>query len=316
MSTVVQQSDGTLRLASTSGSISSFGSRSLTNISMTSSQILSRTLPRAVSRTENLNVRVNVATTTRQHVRRLNMVHNIGHAFAFTQIITSICVLGVSWNRPCEAPLRLWLLVHAFRVLFAEITTIAIQRHMARVRPEAPNAAAARRLIWLDRIASAIEIFGFSWFVVGNWWASGSRECSSTAPLLYGLIIAWLVWGYLYICLPFLLLAMVVCCLPCFLVGLRNIDQQRGATDEVISEATTTTKFQVGMYGEEDAQCSICLGQYENDEELRILRCKHHFHQTCVDQWLHINKVCPLCVQSITKEEEADATSQRGEITV
>ncbi|KAJ3321239.1 hypothetical protein HDV06_004464 [Boothiomyces sp. JEL0866] len=50
---------------------------------------------------------------------------------------------------------------------------------------------------------------------------------------------------------------------------------------------------------EEDATCSICLCEYENDENLRQLGCKHHFHQTCIDEWLHLNAKCPLCVQNI-----------------
>ncbi|KAJ3273711.1 hypothetical protein HDV01_003990 [Terramyces sp. JEL0728] len=50
---------------------------------------------------------------------------------------------------------------------------------------------------------------------------------------------------------------------------------------------------------EEDATCSICLCEYENDDNLRQLGCKHHFHQSCIDEWLHLNAKCPLCVQNI-----------------
>lgn len=49
----------------------------------------------------------------------------------------------------------------------------------------------------------------------------------------------------------------------------------------------------------EDAKCSICLGSYVAEEELRILVCKHHFHQTCADEWFKITATCPLCVRSI-----------------
>jgi hypothetical protein len=43
-------------------------------------------------------------------------------------------------------------------------------------------------------------------------------------------------------------------------------------------------------------KCTICLCGYEDNDLLRILRCKHGFHSECIDQWLtgHVNS-CPLC---------------------
>lgn len=41
--------------------------------------------------------------------------------------------------------------------------------------------------------------------------------------------------------------------------------------------------------------CTICLGDYEDKEILRLLPCGHCFHAECVDAWLQINRVCPIC---------------------
>jgi Ring finger domain len=41
--------------------------------------------------------------------------------------------------------------------------------------------------------------------------------------------------------------------------------------------------------------CCICLGKYANNDELRELPCGHVFHKDCVDKWLKINALCPLC---------------------
>ncbi|XP_020694733.1 RING-H2 finger protein ATL39-like [Dendrobium catenatum] len=45
--------------------------------------------------------------------------------------------------------------------------------------------------------------------------------------------------------------------------------------------------------------CSICLVDYEEEEEAEALRllpeCGHLFHATCVDPWLLRRPTCPLC---------------------
>lgn len=43
-------------------------------------------------------------------------------------------------------------------------------------------------------------------------------------------------------------------------------------------------------------QCTICLSEYEDDEDCRIMSCKHLFHADCVDTWLKTGKNnCPAC---------------------
>jgi hypothetical protein len=51
---------------------------------------------------------------------------------------------------------------------------------------------------------------------------------------------------------------------------------------------------------DEDAVCVICLNHYEDCDKLRTLPCTHHFHFRCVDEWLRLNKRCPLCVRDVT----------------
>ncbi|KAK1696882.1 hypothetical protein QYE76_013579 [Lolium multiflorum] len=53
---------------------------------------------------------------------------------------------------------------------------------------------------------------------------------------------------------------------------------------------------------DEDAQCYICLVEYEEGDSVRILPCNHEFHLTCVDKWLkEIHRVCPLCRGDVCK---------------
>jgi len=43
-------------------------------------------------------------------------------------------------------------------------------------------------------------------------------------------------------------------------------------------------------------RCLICLDDYNPQDQLRLLSCKHAFHKTCVDEWLTVGKNnCPAC---------------------
>jgi len=74
--------------------------------------------------------------------------------------------------------------------------------------------------------------------------------------------------------------------------------ERTGASETQIAQLKHY-KFQHNSMPEEDARCAICLSDYTEDEELRDLPCGHHFHSTCVDQWLRHKKHCPLCQQNI-----------------
>ena len=50
---------------------------------------------------------------------------------------------------------------------------------------------------------------------------------------------------------------------------------------------------------EEDAQCVICLADYEAGVQYKTLPCRHHYHATCIDEWLHLNQSCPLCMRRV-----------------
>ncbi|KAF9180707.1 hypothetical protein BGZ50_006041, partial [Haplosporangium sp. Z 11] len=49
----------------------------------------------------------------------------------------------------------------------------------------------------------------------------------------------------------------------------------------------------------QDAICAICLCDYEDEEELRKMKCLHYFHKDCVDEWLRLHRNCPLCKRDI-----------------
>ncbi|XP_073047534.1 RING-H2 finger protein ATL80-like [Primulina eburnea] len=57
-------------------------------------------------------------------------------------------------------------------------------------------------------------------------------------------------------------------------------------------------------YGEDKEQaeklsdCAICLAEFANGEEIRVLpQCGHGFHVACIDMWLGSHSSCPSCRQ-------------------
>ncbi|KAF8027138.1 hypothetical protein BT93_E0146 [Corymbia citriodora subsp. variegata] len=67
--------------------------------------------------------------------------------------------------------------------------------------------------------------------------------------------------------------------------------------EPVLVAAIPTMKFDQKAFSSiEDAQCSICLGEYQEGEELRIMpKCEHNFHLSCIDTWLRKRSTCPVC---------------------
>ncbi|RUS28951.1 hypothetical protein BC938DRAFT_481243 [Jimgerdemannia flammicorona] len=63
----------------------------------------------------------------------------------------------------------------------------------------------------------------------------------------------------------------------------------------------------------DDAVCAICLSQYEDGEELRSLWCSHHFHKDCVDEWLRLNRKCPLCKRDVAGKDVEAAQNAAAE---
>lgn len=49
------------------------------------------------------------------------------------------------------------------------------------------------------------------------------------------------------------------------------------------------------------SQCQICLCDYEDGEQVRVLPCMHAFHGACAESWLHVRLQCPNCSADIAE---------------
>jgi E3 ubiquitin-protein ligase BIG BROTHER-like protein len=65
----------------------------------------------------------------------------------------------------------------------------------------------------------------------------------------------------------------------------------------------------------QEEQCVICRMEFEVGEDVKLMPCKHIFHPGCLDQWLVINKACPICAKELSSaevEKQEKATEGTG----
>jgi hypothetical protein len=63
---------------------------------------------------------------------------------------------------------------------------------------------------------------------------------------------------------------------------------------------------------EEVPHCSICLGEYEEGEELLKLPCNHIYHDECISSWTSNHVKCPLCNFDLEESVPADTTEEEA----
>ncbi|XWS17209.1 hypothetical protein CRYUN_Cryun33cG0048700 [Craigia yunnanensis] len=230
--------------------------------------------------------------------------------FNISQIVASVAVLVVSRNEKPQAPLFTWIVGYAAGC--AASIPILFQHSFF------PYPTLSRLL---ERFKWMLKAYFFIWFVVGNVWLFGGYS-SSRAPNLHRLCVLFIVFSYLEFTMPFILCAVLACC--CGDLGLI-----RGATSECINSLPTYTfKLQKDGSGsirktnsevkegvdaagaendraisEDDAVCCICLASYADDDLLKELPCSHFFHTSCVDKWLKMKALCPLCKCTILSKK-------------
>eukprot|EP00928_Gymnodinium_smaydae_P072375 TRINITY_DN55749_c0_g1_i1.p1 TRINITY_DN55749_c0_g1~~TRINITY_DN55749_c0_g1_i1.p1 ORF type:complete len:359 (+),score=90.80 TRINITY_DN55749_c0_g1_i1:78-1154(+) len=56
-----------------------------------------------------------------------------------------------------------------------------------------------------------------------------------------------------------------------------------------------------GGLSEEHRTCMVCLEEFRGGDEVRILPCLHRYHRECVDNWLAVNRHCPVCKHDVTR---------------
>mmetsp|Transcript_25292 Transcript_25292/g.51964 ORF Transcript_25292/g.51964 Transcript_25292/m.51964 type:complete len:302 (+) Transcript_25292:73-978(+) len=248
------------------------------------------------------------------------------------QVVAAAVVLAKHANdtSPCDA-------AHRFRwQLWAQGSAVRLSLHLLVIfliylasRTLGRESQIVRRLY---HMRSMLDAIGMCWFLLGNAWilsGSGDETCRhpGRSPV-YLLCFTMLVINYIQVCLPCvvaILIVPVICfCLPCILRWLRmnqpaNASANKGASASVITSLPLKKYSDIldsQLEGEVDSTCPICISDFDLEEELRVLPCGHHFHSSCVDEWLRVNSTCPSCRRDIAKTSPDNSEPEEPALNV
>ncbi|KAE8660478.1 Detected protein of confused Function [Hibiscus syriacus] len=70
-------------------------------------------------------------------------------------------------------------------------------------------------------------------------------------------------------------------------------------------EVSKLTKSKESTTEEEDA-CPICLEEYDTENPKLITKCEHHYHLSCVLEWMERSDTCPMCDQEMIFDQTFD----------
>lgn len=92
---------------------------------------------------------------------------------------------------------------------------------------------------------------------------------------------------------------------------LREIQEQR-RRHKTMQDLLLTCPVELVTDTTMSDSCCICLNDYQQGEELRLLPCQHRFHSQCIEDWFARAPLCPICKESLDGCE-GDATGSEGQ---
>tara|TARA_B100000745_G_scaffold294334_1_gene237217 strand:+ start:1656 stop:1925 length:270 start_codon:yes stop_codon:yes gene_type:complete len=73
-----------------------------------------------------------------------------------------------------------------------------------------------------------------------------------------------------------------------------NPNKNKISNEPIIEEKHTYISYKLSNT-DNLHECVICLENMINNETVTLTECFHMYHKKCIDDWLKISNICPLC---------------------
>ena len=83
-------------------------------------------------------------------------------------------------------------------------------------------------------------------------------------------------------------------------------------TNKTIHQTTSTIRKTNNQSKKKSNECVICFSENTNENTF-ITKCEHAFCNKCITQWLISKNTCPLCRESLTKNQEQNQEQEEEE---
>lgn len=199
--------------------------------------------------------------------------------FRIFQIILNITVLFINRNSTCKASLRLFLIVYTVLVLVQGVLSFIRNRgyfYAERIPDLHENTE-------LGLFNNFIDAFTLFWYLTGFHWIHECKSCRVTDPSLYYTSLFWIYFGMFIIISPLLAIVLLI-------ILITYIRPVLPISEYIKKESNIPLN---------DANCTICLNEYNDGDKIKNLPCQHHFHLNCIDEWFKVDDICPLCKKPI-----------------
>ncbi|CAA6663206.1 unnamed protein product [Spirodela intermedia] len=80
--------------------------------------------------------------------------------------------------------------------------------------------------------------------------------------------------------------------------------ESRGLTHDRIASLPSVSYSARDTHEGSKEKCVICQLDYEDGDSLVVLSCRHMYHPDCINNWLQINKTCPVCNAEVSTPED------------
>jgi len=198
-----------------------------------------------------------------------------------------------------------WLSITIIKMLPDDISSLALlERHESM------------KWLLVVLLKQLLGLYDFITFLYGNYYYfTSTPSCQDTSTPIFIYSTVMIVVGYIGIVLPIILFFVLAHKYPEYVFSRRGeVDKRLKPVSQKRINALPLLVYNDELVLHNDHTCSICLLAYEQGIHVRQLPCCHHYHQTCIDEWLLKKDSCPLCNRTLDECEKDRERKQNSSL--